>query len=99
MALAVLRAIGTATAAHERPHREILEHRIPGGAEAYSRMLGELTRTAYVVGPADERLAVARDMSDNKSQQLSHALRVRTGHTELGRTDGRGKSGKREESN
>src|SRR3546814_13520230 len=75
MALAVLRAIWTATAAGERPHREVLEHRMPGGAEAYSRMLGELIRTGYVVVTEDERLAVARDLSETTLHKLMHDLR------------------------
>src|SRR3546814_14938287 len=69
MALAVLRAIWTATAAGERPHREVLEPRMPGGAEAYSRMPGEFTRTGSVVLTDDDRPARAPTPDDTPPQQ------------------------------
>src|SRR5690606_3035921 len=79
MAIAVLRAIWTATGQDERPHREALEHRVPGGAEAYSRVLGDLIRTGYVVVTEDERLAVARDLNDTTIYKLMRDLRLDLG--------------------
>jgi len=92
MAIAVLRAIWTATGDDERPHREVLEHRIPGGAEAYSRVLGELIQTGYVVVTEDERLAVARDLGDTTIYKLMRDLRLDLGtsvgpHFSVGRKD------------
>ncbi|MFN4088046.1 MAG: YihY family inner membrane protein [Alphaproteobacteria bacterium] len=74
MVLAILRAIGVSSEAGERPHREVLEHRIAGGAEAYSSGLGDLIRTGYVVVTEDERLAVARDLSDTTIFRLIRDL-------------------------
>ncbi|HEV7285021.1 MAG TPA: hypothetical protein VGN75_09190, partial [Kaistia sp.] len=76
----------------ERPHREVLEHRIPGGAEAYSRVLGELIQTGYVVVTEDERLAVARDLGDTTIYKLMRDLRLDLGisvgpHFSAGRKD------------
>ena len=92
MAIAVLRAIWSATGDDARPHREVLEHRIPGGAEAYSRVLGELIHTGYVVVTEDERLAVARDLGDTTIYKLMRDLRLDLGtsvgpHFSAGRTD------------
>ncbi len=92
MAIAVLRAIWSATGDDERPHREVLEHRIPGGAEAYSRVLGELINTGYVVVTEDERLAVARDLGDTTIYKLMRDLGLDLGtsvgpHFSAGRTD------------
>lgn len=95
MAVAVLRAIWTATGEDARPHREVLEHRIPGGAEAYSRVLGDLIRTGYVVVTEDERLAVVRDLGETTIYKLMRDLNLDLGtsvgpHFSTGRADGSG---------
>src|SRR5690606_13425407 len=83
VAIAILRAIWAAGQERRRLHRDELEREVPGGSAIFTRVLGHLVAAGYVVTTEDERVVIAREISDTTLYDLHTDLGLHIG-TDLG---------------
>jgi membrane protein len=83
IAIAIMRAIWAASQEQRRLHREELEKVVPGGSEVFAQALTRLLAASYVATTEDDRVVIARDLTDTTLFDLHADLGLDIG-TDLG---------------